>query len=123
MAIEKHVLKVSTTGGDGSATGSSILALPLVELLAIHLDFNASAPATTDTTVTASGNPLAVTLLTVTDSVTDAWFYPKVQDDDNSGSAITGSYSHPIIQEHLTIDLAQCNALTDAVVATIYVRI
>ena len=123
MTIEKHELRVSTTGSAGSASGSSILALPLCELVAVHLNFHASAPATTDTTVKSPGNPASVTLLTVSNSATDAWYYPKVQKHDNTGAAITGDYADPVVHGNLSIDLAQCDALTDALVATIYIRV
>jgi len=124
MTIEKHELKVSTTGSAGSASGSGSLALPLSELVAVHLNFHSSAPSTTDTTIKATGNPLELTILTLTNVNTDAWYYPKVQDDDDVGAAITGAYSDPVIHNKiLNIDLAQCDSLTDAVVATIYVRV
>lgn len=57
MAIEKHTLNISTTGSAGSATGSGILSVPLCELLAVHLDYHASCPATADVTVKAVGDP------------------------------------------------------------------
>ena len=123
MTIEKHEIKVSTTGVAGSASGTTVLALPLCELVAIYLDFHASAPATTDTTISSPGNPAALTLLTVSNSATDAWKYPSVNLHDNTGAAITGAYAPPIIHGNLSVALAQCDALTDALVATVYVRV
>ena len=123
MAVEKHTLKISTTGSAGAATGSGILSLPLCELVAIYLDYHASAPATTDVTVKSVGDPATVTLLTRSNSATDAWMYPKVQDHDNVAAAITGSYSDPVIHAGaLSIELAQADALTDCLVATVYIR-
>lgn len=123
MAIEKHVIKVSTTGSSGSATGSLVTALPPCELLAVYMNFHASAPASTDTTLSSPGDPVAVTLLTVTNSATDAWYYPSIQMDDNSGSAITGAYVPGLIHGNLLTELAGCDALTDALVMSIFVRI
>ena len=123
MAIEKHVIKVSTTGSSGSATGSLVTALPPCELLAVYINFHASAPASTDTTLSSPGDPVAVTLLTVTNSATDAWYYPSIQMDDNSGSAITGAYVPGLIHGNLLTELAGCDALTDALVMSIFVRI
>ena len=123
MAIEKHVIKVSTTGSSGSATGSLVTALPPCELLAVYMNFHASAPASTDTTLSSPGDPVAVTLLTVTNSATDAWYYPSIQMDDNSGSAITGAYVPGLIHGNLLTELAGCAALTDAMVMSIFVRI
>ena len=123
MAIEKHTIKVSTTGSDASATGSLVTALPYCELLAARMDFHADAPASTDTTLSSPGDPVAVTLLTVTNSATDAWFYPTHQLDDASASAITGAYIPAIIHGNLLTELAGCDALTDALVMTIWVRV
>ena len=123
MAIEKHVIKVSTTGSSGSATGSLVTALPPCELLAVYMNFHASAPASTDTTLSSPGDPVAVTLLTVTNSATDAWYYPSIQMDDNSGAAITGAYVPGLIHGNLLTELAGCDALTDALVMSIFVRV
>ena len=123
MAIEKHTVKVSTTGSDASATGSLVTALPYCELLAVYMNFHADAPASTDTTLSSPGDPVAVTLLTVTNSATDAWYYPSIQLDDNSASAITGAYVPAIIHGNLLTELAGSDALTDALVMTIWVRV
>ena len=123
MAIEKHIIKVSTTGSDASATGSRVTALPYCELLAVRMDFHASAPGTTDTTLASPGGPVSVTLLTVSNSVTDAWYYPTHQLDDSSGSAITGAYIPAVIHGNLLTELAGSDALTDALVMTIFVRV
>ena len=122
MAIEVHELKVSTVGNAGVATGSSVKSLPPSELVAIYLDYLGSAPATTDVTVTSPGNPASLTILTRSNSATDGWFYPKVQDHDNVAAAVVGSYSEPVIHGNIQIDLAQCDALTDALVATLWIR-
>tara|TARA_R110000744_G_scaffold49799_1_gene108027 strand:+ start:170 stop:541 length:372 start_codon:yes stop_codon:yes gene_type:complete len=122
MAIERHIIKVSTTGSDASATGSLVTALPYCELLAVYMNFHASAPASTDTTLSSPGDPVSVTLLTVTNSATDAWLYPTHQLDDASASAITGAYIPAIIHGNLLTELAGSDALTDALVMTIFVR-
>ena len=123
MAIEKHTVKVSTTGSDASATGSLVTALPWCELIAVYMDFHASAPASTDTTLSSPGGPVSVTLLTVTNSATDAWFYPTHQLDDASASAITGAYIPAIIHGNLLTEIAGCDALTDALTLTLFVRV
>lgn len=123
MTIEKHELKVSTTGSAGSATGSAVLSVPLSELLAVYVDYHASAPATTDLTLSSPGNPAAVTILTLTNVNTDGWYYPKVQKHDNTGSAITGDYANPIIHGNILLDIAQGDALTDIVVLTVYLKV
>ena len=123
MSVEKHELKVSTTGSAGAASGSSVLAVPLSELVAVHVDYHASVPATTDLTLKSPGNPASVTLLTLTNVNSDGWYYPKVQKHDNAGAAITGDYADPVVHGNLSCDLAQCDALTNAVVLTVYLRV
>ena len=123
MAIEKHTIKVSTTGSSGSATGSLVTALAYCELLAARLDFHPSPPGTTDTTLSSPGGPVSVTLLTITNSATDAWYYPTHQLDDSSGSAITGAYIPAVVHGNLLTELAGCDALTDALTMTIFVRV
>ena len=123
MAIERHVIKVSTTGSDASATGSLVVALPYCELLAAYFNFHTSAPGTTDTTLSSPGDPVSVTLLTITNSATDAWVYPSIQMDDNTASAITGAYVPALIHGNLLVELAGSDALTDALTLTIFVRV
>ena len=123
MAIDKHIAKISTTGSSGSATGSLVVALPYSKLVAARLDFHASAPGTTDTTLSSPGDPVAVTLLTVTNSATDAWYYPGLQMHDSSASAITGAYVPAFIHGNLLVELAGCDALTDALTLTIFVEV
>jgi len=123
MAIERHIIKVSTTGSDASATGSKIVPLPYCEILAARMDFHGSAPASTDTTLSSPGDPVSVTLLTITNSATDAWYYPSIQLDDNSGSAITGAYVPAVVHGNLLVELAGSDALTDALTLTLFVRV
>ena len=122
MPVEKHTLKVSTTGSAGSASGSGILTLALCELLAVHLDYHASAPATTDVTLSSPGQPASQTILTRSNSATDGWFYPRRQKDDNAAAAITGDYDKFVVHGNLLLEIAQADALTDCVTATVYVR-
>lgn len=123
MTIEKRELKISTTGSAGSATGSSVEAVPACRLVKVHLDYHASAPATTDVTIIFPGNPASETILTVTNNATDGYYYPKTQDHDSSAAAVTGSYSDPVVHGgHIQIDIAQADALTDCVVATFWIE-
>jgi hypothetical protein len=121
--IEIHQLAISTVGTAGNATGSGVLAVAPSELVAVYLDYHASAPATTDVTITSPGNPASLTILTRSNSATDGWFYPKVQDHDNVAAAVVGSYSDPPIHANIQISIAECDALTNALVATLLVRI
>lgn len=124
MAAEKHIIKIATAGSAGAATGSGILALPPCEWLAAYLDYNASAPATTDVTFTAIGGDQAdIASLTVTSTATNAWYFPGEQMDDSSASAITGAYKHPVIHNNLLIEIAQADALSPCLTVTVLVRV
>jgi len=118
LAIEIRTIKVSATGSAGSASGTTIEAVPLSKLLAIYMDFT-SAPSTTDITVStpSSGNVPAVTILTLTNVNSDGWYYPQTQIHDNTGSAITGAYMPYTLHGSLSVALAQADAVTDELIA------
>lgn len=124
MPIRKTSGTVNTTGSAGSASGSAILSTGLGELVAVHLDYHASAPATSDVVITSEGVPADVTLLTRSNSATDAWLYPTVNVHDNAGAAVAGAQAAPVVHNGaLSVSVAQCDALTSAVTVTAYVRV
>ena len=110
---------VTTTGSAGSATGSGTSGVMNGFLLDIYLDFHASAPAgSTDTTIAYAdrgGNIWAIA-----NSSTDVLVAPRVKPVDNANAAITNAHDEFALSGKVTVSLAQCDALTDAVVA--YIR-
>lgn len=118
MTIKLEKISVTTTGSAGSATGSGTTGVLNGRLLAVYLDFNASTPNTTDTTIAYAekgGN-----LLVVTNSNTDAMFAPRMTCVTNANAAITNSHAPFPLNQKLTISLAQADAVTNAVVAYIW---
>lgn len=118
-SIDTYAIAVTTTGSAGTATGSTTSDLIIGELVDVYLDFHASAPATTDTTVayaTRGGN-----VLVVTNSATDALFAPRIKPVDNANTAITNAHDRFLLNDRITVSLAQCDALTNAVIA--YLRV
>lgn len=116
--IYEEVVEVTTTGGDGAATGSGISGELVGYLESIFIDYHASAPATTDVTIaftTRGGN-----IVVVTDSNTDVLLAPVKQACDAAAAAISGAYLYHLLNQPLTITVAGCNALTAAV--TVYIR-
>jgi hypothetical protein len=113
------VVPVTTTGSAGSAAGAGSTGAIKGFLLDIYLDFNASAPATTDTTITLTGR--GGNVLAVSNSVTDALFAPRQKPVDNANAAITNAFEPFALTDGLTITLAQCDALAPALTA--YVRV
>jgi hypothetical protein len=113
------VVPVTTAGSAGSASGSGSTGAVKGFLLDIYLDFHASAPATTDTTIALTGR--GGNVLAISNSVTDGLFAPRQKPVDNANAAITNAFEKFALTDGLTISLAQCDALTNAVVA--YIRV
>ena len=118
--IETFPIKVTTTGSAGSAAGSADSAPINGILRAIRVDYHASAPATTDLTVTEL-NSLGRTLLTKTDTATDDIVYPTVEADDAAFAAITDTVWPICIDGRVRVSVAQSNALAPAV--TVWVQV
>ena len=112
----------SIANGTGSGTTAPLRGL----LYGIFLNFHASAAGTTDTTVTININDGAsgsVTVLTVTDSATDAYKQPRLPLVDASNSALAGLGDPFLLTgQTVTITLAGVGgALTNALVATLFI--
>lgn len=118
---------VTTTGANGSATGSADTPSPVNgKLHAVYLDYHGSAPNTTDVTISQKEGPTQ-TLLTVTDNATDGWKFPREQVHSNAGAGLTYDGSHavaeaPPVTGKLTVSVAQSNALTGCVTAWLYIE-
>lgn len=117
MPIVTYTITVDTTGSAGSATGTATSELIMGELIDIYLNYHGNAPNTTDTTISmANGN-----ILVSSNSATDALVAPRLKCVDNAGAAITNSYERFLINGTVSITLAQCDALSGALVATLRV--
>lgn len=113
-------LNVTTTGSAGSATGTATSERFRGRIEAVHVDFNASAPATTDTTI-ALDAPIAQTLTTLTNTATDVTLYPSYALTDGTGAGRTQYEKFFADWQTCTVTVAQSDALTDAV--TVYLSI
>jgi hypothetical protein len=118
MEIVTERVSVTTTGAAGSAAGSGDTPSMIGELLDIYLDFHASAPATTDVTISfkdRGGNVWAASNVN-----TGVLVHPRAKPVDNANAAIADAHARFALSGALTVTLAQCDALTNAVVA--YIR-
>lgn len=116
--LETCTISVDTVGEDGSATGAVTSGTLTGYIYDIYLNYHATAPgATTDVTI-AYATPAGGNILVNADSATDALFMPRKAACDNAASALTW-YDQYYINGTLTVTVAQCNALTAAVTATI----
>lgn len=125
--IRSEQIAVTTTGSDASATGAVNTIQPICgKIQKIRFDYHTSAPATTDVTITERvGSTDWETICTETDSATDVTRYPRRAVDDNAESAVTydGSneiYEPYVVNDYIRVAVAGSNALTDAVVVTIF---
>lgn len=114
--IRKETVTVTVEGGAGSATGSGKTARPVSgRVLAVHFDYT-SQPATTDTTLASQSAP-TLTILTVSNANTDAWFFPRQLMDGTNGADLTGIYEALPVNDHLVVTVAQGDP--GSVIATI----
>lgn len=117
MGLQKVLVSVTTTGADGSATGAGYTHI-VGRVLAIYLDYHASAPNTTDVTVAHNSVPTE-NILTISNSATDAWYYTRKATCINDGTA-QSNWEPYIAYDDVKVNVGGCNALTAAVVAHIY---
>jgi hypothetical protein len=123
MAIREYSVAVTTTGSAASATGSGTIQFEKGGLIEyIYLDFHASAPATTDTTIAYAATPPGGNILAKANSATDALFFPAAGVVDNAASAITGAHRQFPARGSVTVSVAGSDALTACVTAYIGVR-
>jgi hypothetical protein len=106
---------ITTAGGAGAAVGSGTTIPIMGFLLDVFLDYNAAAPATTDVTIS---DPVFGNVVVKSNNATDIWIAPRKQTCDVA-AADTGLYDLVPLNGALTISVAQCDALTDALVATV----
>ena len=126
MAILSEKIKVTTTGSAGSAVGATNSDAAITgRILALCFDFNASTPASADTTVTERiGTTDRQTICVETSSTTDVVRYPRKAVEDNAEAGVEYASGYPIYEPYVVngqirVAVAQGDALTDAVVVTV----
>jgi hypothetical protein len=116
MEICEEKVTVTTTGAGGAAAGNSDSVAMHGLLLDIYLDYHASAPGSTDVTITHKSSGAAI--LAVANNATDGLYVPRTGAVDATNSAISGAAEKVILNGLVNVAVAQSNALTGAVVAT-----
>jgi len=120
-------IAVTTTGGAGAATGSSTGQIIFTgKFHAAYVDYNASAPGTTDVTISIA-TPISANLVVVSNNATDGWYLPRVQVVSAAAAGLTydGTYvvAEPMpVTGKITVAVAQADALTDCVVVHVFVE-
>lgn len=115
--VREAVISVDTAGGDGVAAGSSTSAHLTGYLESVYLDYHASAPATTDVTITFATR--GGTIMAVANNATDGYYAPQNLVADAAGADVAGVYTKILLNQPITVTVAQANALTACVTAYI----
>lgn len=111
---------VTAEGSAGAATGSADVGPVNGRVLAVHRDYSASAAATTDVTVATKSAP-AQTILSVANTATDGWDYPRALMQGADGADLTGVYDALAVDDYLTLSVGGAND-GDTVTFTILVE-
>lgn len=105
--IRTHTATVTLVGAE--TTGSAQTPRPVFgRLMAIYVDYTGM-PAGTDVTIKTKHAPIQ-TILTLTDNITDGWFYPRALLDSAAGADLAGVYDAMPIDDYLEVSVAQGDA-------------
>lgn len=119
MELAQAVVAVTTTGGAGVSAGTAKTPALQGYLEDIFVDWDGTAPATSDITISFVG-PARGNVWALANSATDAFVVPRVKPVDNANAAITNAYERFALNGPLLVTVAQSNDLAPAV--TVYVR-
>lgn len=119
-------LKATTVGSAGVATvtvDSDVVVMG--RITRVDVDYHASAPATTDVTLAQVNERIATPIVSLPNNATDKQVFPSVQFTDNAGVGRTYDGTRPVVVSYpvcdiLRLTVAQCDALTNAVVCDVY---
>lgn len=108
----------AAAGSNGSATASTTTGTQISgRVLGVYIKYNDSPPAgtTTATIATANSTYPAQTVLSVVNSATSGWFFPRVAACTNAGAAITYDGTRPIydaqpIHDNVKVTISGANA-------------
>jgi len=112
--ISRFKVSVTPAGDDGSATANTTTSTIIHgKLLAVHCDFG-DVHANTDTTIATTSAP-TTTILALTDTKTDGWYYPKHAVHGATGTAQTFDGTYPVLDhyyldDYIKVTLAQSTA-------------
>ncbi len=121
VPVEAETIAVTTTGADGSATGSASGIKSHGEILGLAINYHASAPGTTDIEVEGQSG---INVYAKANSVTDVYVAPGVFAATAADGALSSNVTPErfVLGQPVKVSLAGCNALTDAVKVTVFSR-
>ena len=114
------------TGAAGSATATAYSPHLAGQILAVHIAYHDTPPATTDLTLTGEADPASENILTLANANTDTKIYPRRPIQTNDGTAITYDGTRPVCAPYaahgrLKATIAQANA-GDSVTVTVWLE-
>jgi len=108
----------AAVGANGSATSSITTGQSISgRILGVYVKYNDSPPAgtTTATVATNNVNYPGQTIISIVNSATSGWFFPRVAVHSNAGAAVTYDGTRPIyeaqpVHDNLKITISGANA-------------
>jgi hypothetical protein len=113
-------------GSDGSATATNYSESVRGKVLAVHVDYQDSPPATTDFTLSDEQDPASEAIISLTNANTDIKIYPRRVTEKNDGTDIlytTGEEVHEpyVVHGRLEAVIAGANA-GDSATVTVWIE-
>lgn len=103
--LREETVNLTATGAAGSGTGSATTSRELHGYIyAVHVDAATGISITTD--ITLSQSSPAGTILAVSDTMTDSWYYPVVQQTTSAGAG-SSTYEKAIAEGIITVSTAE----------------
>lgn len=114
-----QVIRVTTTGSAGTATGATTGELQVRGyLMGVRIDYHASAPVTTVVTITEAGG-MQRTLLAAPATATDVTLNPQALVNKNDGTSAAMYWPFYLDGVNITVTVTLSDALTDAAIVTL----
>ncbi len=105
----------AASGSAGSATATGYSPPVAGKILAVHINYQDSPPATTDFTLSDESDPASEAIVSLTNANTDVKLYPRRLVETNDGTDVTYDgtnkvYEHYVVHGRLKATIAQANA-------------
>lgn len=117
------VISVTTTGSAGSAVGTAYSDLVVSGIVTgVKVDYNGSAPNTTTVAITEDGG-MQQNILTLAAGNTDGTYYPTAPAHTQAGAEVDAAVVRApltVAGSKIKVVIGASNALTDAVIVTVY---
>jgi hypothetical protein len=122
MAIRRTTITVSGTAGGAGASTAYAISDDIVDglVLAVHIAYAGSPPATTDVIIVEANNSPAMPILTVSDANTDGWFQPMAAVEDTAGAAVTNAVQQIPVSDYVKVTVDDADDGDGAVVTVVW---